>query len=147
MMDSPLLSPPLLSPPLLSSPLSSPLPSPLLNSCGAWQDLSGCLSLPAGAIGWNIPETLSEATDHGLICGSSTLPDANGVPHLLLLLLSLLPSSLPHHPIITPFPITFCPRCLLEPDDPLPVWFASCVAPQPAHPSWFFLSFLQRQIN
>lgn len=53
--------------------------SPLLSSCalsGIPLELGGtCQAVyhsPAGAIVWNIPEVLSEATDHCLICGCWT---------------------------------------------------------------------------
>lgn len=67
---------------------------------------------PAGAISWNIPEVLSEVTDHSLICGSSAPtppPPRLLLPlchcrHLFPLALSLLPPLLlsPSHYLFLP---------------------------------------------
>lgn len=82
---------------------------------------------PAGAISWNIPEVLSEVTDHSLICGSSApTPPPLPPPHLLLplchcrhLLLLCFPFSLLSlcHPVITsssPIFPTLSSRCSQE---------------------------------
>lgn len=142
-------------------PLPSPLLSlPLLNSSRAWQDLSGCLPLPAGAIGWNIPETLSEATDHCLICGcyrpSPTQPNPPPPPSFLFCPPPpSLTRSLPRH--TPPLSYRFSPSLLPQVRQTITswfvVWFASGGPPITSSPLlWshspilsFFLSLITLQ--